>query len=85
MAASHPLQPFAATATSTPMNEGQLNQMFWVFAAAVGGFVLLLPNAFIYLVSYGGRLAYTPSPLIVTVVRACAGLMLLGALAELLA
>ena len=69
----------------SPMSEGQIDQLFWAVAAAVGAFVLVVPKAFICLVGYGGRLKSTPSNLLVTVTRVCAALMLLGAVAELVA
>jgi hypothetical protein len=61
-----------------------IDQAFWAFGAAVGTFVLLLPNAFIYLASYGGRMEYKPSALMVTATRVCGAAMLVGSLVELL-
>jgi hypothetical protein len=66
------------------MMQGQIDQIFWLVGAAVGAFVLLLPDAAVYVLSYGGRVGPKPSHRAVTMVRICAGLMLAGALAELL-
>ena len=66
------------------MNEGLIDHAFWAFAAAVAAFALLLPNKFIYLASYGGRLKHRPSNLMVAITRGCAVVMLLGATVELL-
>ena len=66
------------------MNQEPIDQVFWAVGAAVGAFVLLLPNAFIYLASYGGRMQYKPSAVMMTATRVCAAVMLVGSLVELL-
>ena len=62
----------------------QIDFAFWLIVAVVGAFVALLPNTFLYLASYGGRMSYRPSPSMIAAVRICAAVMCLGAIAELL-
>lgn len=61
----------------------QTDMAFFLFAAVISGFVALLPNAFIHIASYGGRMSYRPSPMMIKIMRICAVVACLGALVAL--
>ncbi len=60
------------------VNEALIDHVFFAVAAALGLLVLVSPNSFIWLASYGGRLRYRPPIWMVTTTRICAALMLIG-------
>jgi hypothetical protein len=66
------------------VKEALLDKVFYAIGGALAVFLLLFPNTFIYLASYGGRLKYKPSATMILITRACAALMLFGILRDVL-
>jgi Mn2+/Fe2+ NRAMP family transporter len=66
------------------MTEQSLDDLLRIVGVVLGAFLLFFPRAFTYLASYGGLIKYQPPNWMMWTTRACAAVMLVFSLKDLM-